>query len=85
MTNTLKKYLVSNGYLVVSEGLKSDNKIDEHSVSQLLLSFSSLGFRLDEKSIKLLKRLDEFTFTRTYNESIELLKQLVGDVKHIIF
>ena len=23
MTNTLKKYLVSNGYLVVSEGLKS--------------------------------------------------------------
>ena len=91
MHNRLEKHLTYKGFLVIrlKEDLDIENISSEYQedlINHILVSFLSLGFKLETSSIELLKKLDVKNLKKFYLNSFDLLKNIKGaNVKHKIF
>lgn len=91
MHKKLEKHLANKGFLVIrpKKDLESENISSEYQedlINHILVSFLSLGFKLETSSIELLKKLDLKNLKKFYLNSFDLLKNVKGaNVKHKIF
>ena len=91
MNSRLQKHLANKGFLVIrlKDNLDIENISSEHKedlINHMLVSFLSLGFKLEKSSIELLKGLDLKNLKKFYLNTFDLLKNIKGaHVKHKIF
>ena len=81
--NELELKLAYLGYLVLDSDLCNNS---DDLLAPLLLSYKSLGYKLDQNSYEVLKKVSEEELKDFYFNSIKLLKKTKGnDVNHIVF
>lgn len=85
MNSVLLKYLLTYNYLPYSINPSKTDKIDLESIAKALASFGSLGYKLDNDSIELLKEFNLEDFNNFYTSTFEVMNQLKStNVKHIV-
>ena len=82
--NELELKLAYLGYLVLDTKLCNNNSDD--LLAPLLLSYKSLGYKLDQNSYEVLRKVNEETLKDFYFKSFKLLKKTKGnDVNRLVF
>lgn len=86
MRNEFKNILLNKNMLVINNNNENGERITEEELGSMLLSFASVGFAIEKKSIELLKTYSKDVLKDFYFSTIELLKEAKGDnVNHIVF
>lgn len=85
MNIKLRHVLLKNNILFFKGKGKKKPEDNTKLVLAIINSFLSLGFKLDEKAIKILNIYNKDSLTNFYNSSIPLLKEISSVKDHFIF